>query len=514
MALKWGEGVDRAGQPYGWLVDCRELLLQGPYLHYACHLLWEKLKPYQPEFVGGLTLAANPLTVGLLYESRADGSPVDALIIRREPKKDGLKKQVEGPALTPGRRVALVDDILNSGETQRQALAALKPFDCEVPVVGVLVDYQKEGREWLLERGFAVEALFTLAELGVAFVEPSSTSLATLDWTFSPLNRGEYSAPKSTPCWVEDSVVVGSDQGFVVSLQGGEERWRFEVRDKERGVHSSPCLADGRVYFGAYDGYLYCVDALTGKLVWEARPGQWIGSSPVARDGLVYVGLEYGESGGSLIAVDGASGQTSWELRAGDYMHGTPCLWEDLVIVGANDGVLRAANARCGTPVWEFTAAGPFKAQPVVDEDGTCFAGSHDGRLYAVDARTGLLRWSKRLSAQLYFTPVVYEDLVIAGGLSARLLGLDRRTGSVRWVRAAGGGLMGGAALLGDRVVVGAGDGSVLLFAAGTGELLWRHKTGGRILGKAAVAGTQFVIPSCDGSLYAFSASLSSNEKA
>jgi outer membrane protein assembly factor BamB/orotate phosphoribosyltransferase len=509
IALKWGEGVDRSGKPYEWMIDCRELLLQGPYLHYAARLLWERIRPYRPSFVGGLTLAANPLTIGILYESRSDATPVDTVLIRRQPKDNGLRKQVEGPPIPSGSRFALVDDLVNMGDTQRQAVAALAPSDPEIVALGVIIDYEREGARWVRDRGIAVEALFTLAELGIAARPPSEPALARLAWEFGPLNSGDYPAPKSTPRVVDDTLYVGSDAGFVVALSlEGEERWRCEVRDRSRGVHSTPAVHDGRVYFGAYDGYLYCVDAAAGALRWELRPGQWIGSSPAVHpDGRrLYVGIEYGERGGGLIAVDLERGRQEWEAKAQDYVHSSPFVdaARDQVVFGANDGAVRAVDAGSGRIRWTYETEGAVKGQPVVDDGGTCFAASMDGWLYAVDAASGSLRWRRRLSRQLYANPLLVDDLVVVGGYSGRVVALERESGDTAWVASTRGVIVGGAARIGEALAVGSVDGRVYLLEARSGTPLWEYRTEGRILGTPGVAGNSFYVPSFDGKLYAF----------
>lgn len=512
VALKLGQGIDKGGQPYHWMLDCRELLLSGPWLSVTARLLWERLKPYKPDMVGGMTLAANPLVIALLYESRADGMPVDGFLIRKEPKADGLRKLIEGPPIKPGARIVLLDDIVNSGDTQQRALKALDPTGAEVVAVGALIDCERAGSQWLKGRNLPLEALFTLAELGVAMQVPERPEASRLLWTFDALNRGTYQAPKSTPCFGPDAVYVGSDRGFIMSLDlQGQERWRYGVRDTERGVHSSPALSKGRVYAGAYDGYLYCLSAETGELRWEARPGQWIGSSPAVdevRDRL-YVGIEYGEAGGSLIAVDAERGNTLWELRTGGYVHGSPFLdaRRGQVLVGSNDGVLYAADADSGELRWRFATDGAIKGQSPVDEEGRAFVASFDGNLYAVEAETGRSLWQRRLASRLYTTPLFWEDLVIAGGYAARVVAMDRGTGKVRWVATTGGALIGGVALVGqDRVVVGSADGCFYMLEAATGKTLYRFRTGGSIMTTPAVGHGVALVSSFDGKLYAFEA--------
>src|SRR5262245_62109692 len=62
--------------------------------------------------------------------------------------------------------------------------------------------------------------------------------------------------------------------------------WKFKTGGK---VFSSPTLADGVVYVGSADRYLYALRATDGTLVWKFATGLAISSSPAVSDGLVYV---------------------------------------------------------------------------------------------------------------------------------------------------------------------------------------------------------------------------------
>jgi outer membrane protein assembly factor BamB len=49
------------------------------------------------------------------------------------------------------------------------------------------------------------------------------------------------------------------------------------------------------VYFGADDGYVYAVEAATGKKSWKYKtPGIWMRSSPAIANGAVYFGCDDG----------------------------------------------------------------------------------------------------------------------------------------------------------------------------------------------------------------------------
>ncbi len=60
------------------------------------------------------------------------------------------------------------------------------------------------------------------------------------------------------------------DHVYAIDLARGTIRWRFAA---EGPVRFAPAIAGGRVYFGSDDGYVYCLDGQTGKLLWRYRVG-------------------------------------------------------------------------------------------------------------------------------------------------------------------------------------------------------------------------------------------------
>ncbi len=515
--LKFGQGVDRQGKTLSWLLDCREVLLIGRYLRHAARLLWELLRPYQPTRVGGMTMSADPLIIALIQQAWQEDYELEGFIVRPEPKAHGLRKRVEGPAIAKGDRLVVVDDLLNSGKTLKQTLAALTPFEAQIVAVGTIINYERSGARWLQQQQLPLLSLFTLADLGMVYrtaerggEDRNARPFAPL-WTWEPLNTGEYGAPKSSPCLADGLIYVGSDQGFLLALTDtGSERWRYQVRDTQWGIHSSPAVYQGKVYFGAYDGWVYCLDAVTGVLHWEVRPGQWIGSSPAIdeQSGLLYIGIEYGKRGGSLIALNAHTGQLVWNCQLGHYVHASP--WLDLprkqVIIGANDGRVCAIDAATGHLRWQFPTAGEVKGRPIVDAEGQCFVTSFDGCLYTLDAATGLLRWQRRLAQRLYTNPLLYHDLVITGGHTGRVVALERQTGAIRWVTTTEGRVLGGMAVIRDReIILGSADGRVYVLQGDSGIVEWQYQTGGPIRTTPGVGTGLCIVPSCDGNLYAFS---------
>jgi outer membrane protein assembly factor BamB len=131
---------------------------------------------------------------------------------------------------------------------------------------------------------------------------------------------------------------------FCVDLKTGKLVW---VHTTTSHVESSPCIYEyngtHRVYIGAgSDGY-YCIDLEPGtgrqaKVVWQL-PGQKYQdceTSPVAGDGVVYLGLGIG--GNAIIAVDAEVGNEIWRLDTPYPVFTPPTLVDGKLYVGMGNG--------------------------------------------------------------------------------------------------------------------------------------------------------------------------------
>ena len=501
--LKLGEGVGRRGRLGRWTLDCREVLLMSRPLELAARLLWERLRPYRPAMVGGMTLSADPLTVALLYEAARDGHELSGFLVRKTPKVAGLRKQVEGPPLRPGVRVALVDDLVNSGETLRRTLAALEPYDPEVVVVAVVVDFERAGSRILREEGAVpFERLFTLRELGIRPAGAGPNGQEPLwTWSAGPAGRGAAPAGESAAAGAWTYAATG-DQ--LAALRDETEQWRFRFRDPASRAAASPVAHDGTIYVAAPDGYAYALSADGGDLRWETPLA--LQPAPPAIDrarGLLAVGGAAGRAG-RLAALRAEDGFVTWEAAAAAPLRAA-CADPPRaqVIVGAEDGTVAAYDAGTGRLRWATPTGGAVRRRPAVDADGRCYAGSRDGLLHALDADSGRQLWTRRLGRFVDSAPLAAGDLVVAGG-PTHLVALERSTGTVRWVAATRGSVAGAVAVGAAALVAGSTDGGVYVVDRESGAVRSRFPTGGAIRSRPAVDGNRYAVWSGDGRLYGF----------
>ncbi|KAA9089488.1 orotate phosphoribosyltransferase [Microbacterium radiodurans] len=116
--------------------------------------------------VGGLTLGADPIANAVLHESVRAGTPLDAFVVRKEPKDHGRGRQIEG-ADVAGKRVVVVEDTSTTGQSALKAVEALRREGAEPVAVAVIVD-RKTGAQAAVEAaGLQWLAAIDLDDLGL-----------------------------------------------------------------------------------------------------------------------------------------------------------------------------------------------------------------------------------------------------------------------------------------------------------------------------------------------------------
>jgi orotate phosphoribosyltransferase len=94
------------------------------------------------------------------------GTKLLGFFVRKEAKRHGLGKQIEG-AFAPGQSVALLEDTCTTGGSTLEALDAVSAAGGRVERVLCIVDRGEGAAEAFAKRGLELEALFTRKDLPV-----------------------------------------------------------------------------------------------------------------------------------------------------------------------------------------------------------------------------------------------------------------------------------------------------------------------------------------------------------
>jgi orotate phosphoribosyltransferase len=133
-------------------------------------LMLAKLRELGADYVGGLEMGAVPIIGGICLKSGLDGKPIRGFFVRKEPKKHGTKRTVEGLTETEslqGKKVVLVDDVTTTGGSVLKAVDAARQDGAIVLAVITIVDRLEGARDNLAREGIPLLALCSAHDFGV-----------------------------------------------------------------------------------------------------------------------------------------------------------------------------------------------------------------------------------------------------------------------------------------------------------------------------------------------------------
>lgn len=200
---------------------------------------------------------------------------------------------------------------------------------------------------------------------------------------------------------------------YAIDANTATELWTFRT---ESWVKSTVAVVNGKLYTGADDGNIYCLDATTGNKLWETNAGgikitsvdiSFIGSihsrsSPMVVGDRVYVGA----LDGNLYCLDTNSGNVIWEFQTGGPIQATPTIVDNEIYIPTStpipNGTLYKLDIN-GNVIWqkEFPyvldksiGSGMFLLASATVADGKVFLRNGVRLNYALDATTGETIWT------------------------------------------------------------------------------------------------------------------------
>ncbi len=163
-AVVHGRVTLSSGKEADYYVDLRRATLH----HEASRLIGELLRQLTADWdyaaVGGLTLGADPVATAVMH---ADGRPINAFVVRKEAKKHGMQRRVEGPNIV-GEKVLVVEDTTTTGNSPLTAVHALREAGAEVVGVATVVDRDTGAGAVIEAEGLEYRHLLGLDDLDLA----------------------------------------------------------------------------------------------------------------------------------------------------------------------------------------------------------------------------------------------------------------------------------------------------------------------------------------------------------
>lgn len=163
-AYREGDFKLSSGQRSSYYIDCKQVTLAALGAVAIARLMLPRLLP-ETVGVAGLTLGADPIVSAVITVSAYAGQPLSGSIVRKEPKGHGTRAYVEGPVLPAGSRVAVLEDVVTTGNSALRAVERLRAVGYAVEQIIAIVDREQGGAKLYAEKGIQFTALFALPEL-------------------------------------------------------------------------------------------------------------------------------------------------------------------------------------------------------------------------------------------------------------------------------------------------------------------------------------------------------------
>jgi outer membrane protein assembly factor BamB len=186
---------------------------------------------------------------------------------------------------------------------------------------------------------------------------------------------------QSSPAVVDGVVYFGCRDShlYAVDAKTGQERWNFP--NNQTWIIASPAIHEGVAYVGtSIPGRFFAIDLKSGQLKYQLDAKLPVFSSPAIAGGMAY----FGAFNGKLYAVNLATGAFAWEFQ-------TEAGRQNALGVLGPDGNVDPKTARPFDTVADLFAGGEklFSLGSIVSSPtvvgGVIYVGSTDGNVYALE---------------------------------------------------------------------------------------------------------------------------------
>lgn len=234
---------------------------------------------------------------------------------------------------------------------------------------------------------------------------------------------------------VDGSVLAATNAGYLYDLDAatGRRRWVFDGRGAYGSdLSTSPAvLPSGTILWPGPGNTLYALDA-SGRLLWKHSFAAQVLSPAIAGHDRVYVA----DLAGHLAALDVSSNtpHVAWQLAVGDPDYASPSVGPDgTVYTAANQDLVAVRDlGDHGAIAWRLRTSKLIEVSNAVAANGDVVLGTNHDREFGIRP-DGSVDWSFDVGDFTYSSSIARPDgLAYFGDNSGRVRVVDTRTGQVR----------------------------------------------------------------------------------
>lgn len=267
----------------------------------------------------------------------------------------------------------------------------------------------------------------------------------------------------------------------------------------EQYLQLTPVIANQRLYIVDINGNIKAMDATNGQTIWSKKMKNkvagklnfWANEDNERITGGPGYGektLLIGTSEGQVIAISSDSGDEIWRTKVTSEVLSAPQKQNNIVIARTLDGKVFALNGDNGRRLWIYDRTVPTltlrgTSTPVIYEN-IVIAGFDGGRLATLDLQTGRLLWEIRITTSrgstplekmvdIDSTPIVINGIIYVVTYQGNLTALQLDTGRILWTREVSS--YAGISADEDNIYVTDEDSHLWAFERFTGNSVWKQ---------------------------------------
>jgi orotate phosphoribosyltransferase len=163
-AVSFGKFTLASGQESSYYINSKKVLFHSEAAWLLGELIWQATRDLDLQAVGGLEVGAIPMAAITVMRYHEQGRALEGFFVRKQAKGHGSQAKIEG-TLKPGDKVAVLDDVLTTGESALQAVKEVEAAGAKVLRIVCIVDRLQGAAETL--RDYDFRPLFTIRDLGI-----------------------------------------------------------------------------------------------------------------------------------------------------------------------------------------------------------------------------------------------------------------------------------------------------------------------------------------------------------